>query len=131
MSATEWARVFSEAEQIGIALMLLSGGEPLVRRDVLEEAARHPAILFPVFSNGTMIDAGYLRLFDKNRNLLPVISIEGDAVQTDRRRGQGIYAQTMQALAECKRRGILCGASITVTQENFDTVTANDYMDDL
>ena len=52
LSAEEWDRIFTEAEELGISFILLAGGEPLMRRDVLEKAAGHPDIVFPVFTNG-------------------------------------------------------------------------------
>ncbi|MDQ3559727.1 MAG: pyrroloquinoline quinone biosynthesis protein PqqE, partial [Pseudomonadota bacterium] len=39
LSAAEWARVFSEAAELGIVQLHVSGGEPLARRDVTEIVA--------------------------------------------------------------------------------------------
>ncbi len=50
-----------------------------------QKAAQHKDILFPVFTNGTCLQSKYLDLFDKNRNLIPIISIEGDEKTTDER----------------------------------------------
>ncbi|MBO6054135.1 MAG: radical SAM protein, partial [Oscillospiraceae bacterium] len=41
--------------------------------------------------NGTFIDARYYELFDRCRNLVPILSIEGGREITDERRGSGIY----------------------------------------
>ncbi len=126
MSRDEWKHIFTEAEALGVSAILLAGGEPLMRRDVLEEAALHPAILFPVFTNGTML-GGSMYLFEANRNLIPIISIEGDKMQTDLRRGAGIYAKTMDAMAALAGRKLLFGASITVTRENLSMVTSDGF----
>jgi MoaA/NifB/PqqE/SkfB family radical SAM enzyme len=131
MSRSEWGRVFSEARDLGVAMILLGGGEPLMRRDIIEEAAKHPEIIFPVFSNGTMMDDGYLQLFDKRRNLVPIISIEGDAELTDSRRGNGVYAQTMAAMQKFQGKGILFGVSITVTTQNVAAVTGSEFLEGL
>lgn len=56
-----------------ISFILLAGGEPLLRFDVISEAAKHKSILFPIFTNGLFVADKYMELFDKNRNLLPVI----------------------------------------------------------
>lgn len=122
----DWRRIFSEAEALGISVILLAGGEPLMRRDVLEEAALQPALLFPVFTNGTMLDDESIRLFSKHRNLIPIISIEGDQTRTDARRGDGIYARTMKTMDRLRERNLLFGASITVTSENLLDVTSMD-----
>jgi MoaA/NifB/PqqE/SkfB family radical SAM enzyme len=131
MSRSDWSRVFREASELGVAMILLAGGEPLLRGDIIEEAAEHPDILFPVFSNGTTMDEKYIRLFDKWRNLVPIISIEGDEKLTDERRGSGIYAQTTEAMRELREKGVLFGASITVTTQNLEAVTKPDFCDNL
>ena len=131
LSDTEWKRIFNEANELGVSLILLAGGEPMLRRGVLEAAAGIPEVLFPVFTNGTLIDDDAILLFHKNRNLVPIISLEGDEKRTDARRGGGVYALLTQAMVRMKDKGIVFGASITVTKENLDTVTARDYINDL
>lgn len=51
----ERGELFTEAEELGIGFILLAGGEPFLRLDVLEEAATHHKILFPIFTNGTIV----------------------------------------------------------------------------
>lgn len=99
LSDTQWLRVFNEAKDLGIGFILLAGGEPLVRRDVIKAAGRIKSILFPIFTNGTLIDDTYLGLFAKERNLLPVLSIEGNEDKTDARRGSGVYKQHILILS--------------------------------
>jgi MoaA/NifB/PqqE/SkfB family radical SAM enzyme len=128
MRAEEWERIFAEAEDIGISFILLAGGEPLMRRDVLESAAKHPGILFPVFTNGTCMNDRYFTLFDRNRNLLPVISIEGDREVTDRRRGAGVFDKISAAMTDMKSAGIIFGASVTVTKDNMREVCSDEFV---
>jgi len=131
MSRDEWGKIFKEAAEIGISVILLSGGEPLARIDVLEEAALYQSILFPVFTNGTMLDTAFLKLFEEHRNLVPIISIEGDEVFTDTRRGQGIYSGVMQAMEKLKEQDLLFGVSITVTNKNLQYVTGEETISQL
>jgi MoaA/NifB/PqqE/SkfB family radical SAM enzyme len=128
MSCADWSRIFAEAEKLGIAMVLLAGGEPLIRRDVIAEAAKYKSILFPLFTNATMLETEYLELLDNNRNLIPIVSIEGDETQTDARRGTGIYKQTVDTMRTLGEKGLLFGVSITVTTENLATVTNTAYM---
>ena len=131
MNAEEWGSVFRQARDLGICFILLAGGEPMVRRDVLEQATQIPEIIFPVFTNGTILDESALQLFDHSRNLVPVISLEGNEEQTDRRRGKGVYHHLMDAAEQMRSRHILMGCSITVTRENYEDVTDAAFIKDL
>lgn len=128
---TEWARIFGEAAELGITFIILAGGEPLMRPGVLEAAARYQNIVFPVFTNGTLLGDEMIALFDKNRNLVPIISVEGDRAQTDARRGDGVFEKLTGAMAKMKPKGILFGVSVTVTKENLLKVTEEEYIKDL
>lgn len=131
LSAQEWGDIFQESASLGISFILIAGGEPLLRKDILEKAAAIPEILFPVFTNGVCLDDAYFQMFDEHRNLVPVLSIEGGKEATDSRRGQGIYellTANMQVLA---KKHLLYGASITVTTENIREVTSPEYIADL
>lgn len=131
VSKERWEQIFNEAKELGIAFILLLGGEPLMRKKVIEKAAAVKEIVFPVFTNGTMLDESYVKLFDKNRNIVPMISIEGDKSQTDGRRGTGTYNSIMTAMNRLNKKGILFGGSITVTTENILTVTSRAFIQQL
>ena len=91
LTAGQWGNIFEQAAELGIGFILLAGGEPFMRRDVLEAAAGQKKILFPVFTNGTMIDTDFRKLLCENRNLIPILSMEGKKDTTDARRGKGTY----------------------------------------
>lgn len=131
LSAEDWRRLFQEASDLGVSFILLAGGEPLLRRDVIEAAAAFDNMIFPVFTNGTLLDDDYLNLFDQHRNLVPVLSMEGDAAKTDARRGDGVSEQVAEAIRQLKTRGILFGSSITVTTENQIAVTDSSFVSSL
>lgn len=129
LSLERWGEIFKEAKELGISFVLLAGGEPLMRRDVLEKAAEEKNIIFPVFTNGTMFDKPYYDLFNHNRNIIPILSIEGDEVQTDQRRGSGTYEMLINVMDNLMNKGIFYGTSITVTTENIATVTDTSFIE--
>ena len=131
LTAQEWNRIFCEAQELGISFILLAGGEPMLRYDVLQQAAEHPDILFPIFTNGTYLHEKYLDYFDEHRNLLPIISIEGNEAVTDARRGEGVYQKVTAAMQSIRDRGMIFGASVTVTTENLDEVYSDAFLDSL
>lgn len=131
LSGEEWDKIFQEADELGVSFILLAGGEPLIRWDVINEAAKHKNILFPIFTNGVYITEKYLNLFDKHRNLVPIISIEGDKDTTDTRRGSGVYDKAMDSMNSLKERNLIFGVSVTVTTENIDEVYSKEFTDKL
>ena len=128
LTAAQWRKIFDEAETLGISFVLLAGGEPMLRRDVIEAAGEAPAILFPIFTNGTFLDERYLTLLDRCRNLVPILSIEGERAATDARRGAGVYDRQIANMEEFQRRGLIFGASVTVTTQNIGEVTSDAFL---
>ena len=127
----DWLRVFSEADSLGISFILLAGGEPMLRKDVIQAAGKRQNILFPIFTNGTFLDEAYLELFDKCRNLVPIMSIEGGKENTDARRGRGIYELLIRNMEKLQARGLVFGASVTVTTQNIREVTSDAFLKEL
>ena len=110
LSREEWLRVFREADELGVSFIMLAGGEPMIRRDVIEAAGSMQNIVFPC------------------RNLVPVLSIEGGREITDARRGEGIYDQVTGNMKKFREKGLIFGASITVTTENVQEVTSEAFV---
>ena len=65
------------------------------------------------------------------RNLVPIISLEGDNAQTDERRGKGVFKSLEGVINRLQKRGIFYGTSITMTKNNFSTVTDGELVRDL
>ena len=131
LSAEEWEDIFSQAKDIGISFIVLAGGEPMIRLDVIEKASRFDEILFPISTNGTLLNEDYLKLFDENRNLVPIFSIEGDEEITDSRRGEGVYNTLLNSMDLMKRNNIIFGASLTFTKGNLSDLLSREYIDRL
>ncbi len=127
----EWLQIFREAKDLGVGFILLAGGEPMIRKDVIAAAGTVPEILFPIFTNGTMIDEEYIRLFDSCRNLVPVFSIEGHQEKTDARRGLGVYQRLTDGMAKMQENHLIFGASVTVTRENMKESLSEEFVEKL
>lgn len=128
ISAPLFEKLAEEAADIGTNIILLAGGEPLLRKEILETAGRMKEIVFPVFTNGTLLDKDYLRFFTKHRNLIPVLSIEGNEQRTDERRGTGLFESIMSRAEMLRRNKMFFGFSFTLTRDNFDELTNPDNL---
>ncbi len=131
LSDEEWEKIFREADDLGVSFILLAGGEPMIRRGVLEKAASVSNIIFPIFTNGTYMTEKSFELFDNHRNLIPVLSIEGEKEITDARRGAGVYDKQISNMDKLCERGLIFGASVTVTTENLKEVSSRSFLDSL
>lgn len=131
LTDSEWLKIFGEAKDLGVGFVLLAGGEPLIRRDIVKAAGEIPDILFPIFTNGTLIDDEYIKLFDRCRNLIPVFSIEGQKDKTDERRGEGVYLRLITAMDKMRENHLIFGSSVTVTTSNIREVVSHEFIDDL
>lgn len=127
----EWENIFCQATGLGVSFILIAGGEPFMRKDVIQSAAKFQNIIFPIFTNGTLIQDDYLDMFDKYRHLIPIFSIEGNQKETDFRRGDGVYSTIASTMQKMHKKNILFGASVTVTHENLNTVLTHSFINEL
>ncbi|MBP5405352.1 MAG: radical SAM protein [Clostridia bacterium] len=127
----EWLKIFKEAQSLGVSFILLAGGEPMLRRGVMVAAGSLQSILFPIFTNGTFMDEKDFDLFDRCRNLVPVMSIEGGKAETDARRGAGVYEKLVDNMDKLHSRGLIYGVSVTVTKENLKQSVSDEFLNSL
>jgi MoaA/NifB/PqqE/SkfB family radical SAM enzyme len=84
-----------------------------------------PEIIFPLITNGLLIDEELLRKLKEQRNVVPVISLEGYKKDTDERRGKGVYERLLGVIRKIGEENIFFGLSLTITRSNFDTITGD------
>jgi MoaA/NifB/PqqE/SkfB family radical SAM enzyme len=123
--------ILSEAQTLGISICLLAGGEPLARKDILTVTRKFPRMLFPLFTNGLLINDDVIKEVRKQKQIIPIISVEGFEKETDMRRGAGVYEQLISVFARLNKASVFWGSSITVTSENVMTVTGKDFIENL
>lgn len=131
ISESELRSVIGQGEDLGVSFMVLAGGEPLVRDDIITIIQDHPDILFLMFTNGLLITDSLAARFKKQRNIVPLVSMEGYDQETDNRRGEGVYRTLLETIDRLKRNEVFFGVSITVTRSNFAVVTAPSFIENI
>ncbi len=131
LSAEKLREITKQAYELGINFFVIAGGEPLLRPEILEITQEHRDIIFLIFTNGTLIDDAMIGLFRKQKNVVPLLSLEGDAEETDDRRGEGTYQRVLEIMGQLRNNGTFYGTSIALTRQNFTTVTAPEFIQDL
>ena len=123
-------RIMREAKEAGIYYVVVSGGEPFVRDDLMTLFEKHNDMTFMVYTNGTLIHTKNLApRLAKLGNVVPCISIEGYEKETDERRGKGTYKKIMSAMDELKKEGIFFGYSVTPTKFNNEMLVSDEFVD--
>jgi MoaA/NifB/PqqE/SkfB family radical SAM enzyme len=121
-------RLAEEAKELGVSFFVIAGGEPFLRPVLLDIMKAYPEIIFFVFTNGTLIDDDIIERFKKQKNIVPMISLEGNQEETDERRGAGTFDQLRLTMAKMKQQSIFFGLSLTLVRKNFETITADDFI---
>ncbi|NLY39538.1 MAG: radical SAM protein [Firmicutes bacterium] len=129
LSFEEVDRIVSEAKELGIHFITMSGGEPLLWPHLLDLAQKHSDVAFMLYTNGTLIDAQMARRMREAGNISPAISLEGWRETTDRRRGKGVFDRVMAAMDHLKENGVAFGISVTVTRHNWEELFSDQFID--
>jgi MoaA/NifB/PqqE/SkfB family radical SAM enzyme len=128
LSSERMRSIVSEADELGISFFVIAGGEPLTRPEIVDIARDFPHIVFLLVTNGLLLTPDLIARLSVLRNVVPVLSIEGNQSETDERRGRGVHERLQDKMQELKRAGIFFSLSFTVTRTNFDTVTDPDFL---
>jgi MoaA/NifB/PqqE/SkfB family radical SAM enzyme len=121
-------KAIAEAKELGISFIVFGGGEPLMRPNILDIPNDYPEIMFLMFTNGLLINDTILKKMNEKRNVIPLLSLEGYQTDTDERRGKGVYEMLQGSIAKLKENGTFWGTSITLTRNNFDEVTDENFV---
>jgi MoaA/NifB/PqqE/SkfB family radical SAM enzyme len=123
--------LLEEASELGVSVMLLAGGEPLLRDRLIRLISERREILFLLFTNGSLLDEDRVAQLRKAPHVIPVVSVEGGEEETDARRGSGTHRRVVEAMARLQASRIFFGTSTTLTRANFDLATDEAHLKDL
>lgn len=89
LSYEDMDRIVTEGEELGIHWYMMTGGEPMCRKDdILKLAEKHQTSVFHLFTNGTLIDDDFCEAVKKVGNMAFFLSVEGIEDATDDRRAR-------------------------------------------
>jgi len=129
MTLDELKSVVAQAGELGISVIGIVGGEPLLReKEIISLARSFPRMLFTLNTNGLLIDEEMVEELADCPNLVPFISLEGFREQTDRRRGQGVYDRLLAACSLMNTRILFYGCAVTVSRNNIREVLDGSFI---
>ena len=127
--------MLDDLSEYGVPVILFSGGEPLVREDLVELAdyAVNKGMRAVISTNGTLITK------EKAKELKSVglsyvgISLDGGQEIHDQFRGiRGAFAKAIQGIENCQAEGLKVGLRFTINKRNFQEIpTVFQLLEDL
>lgn len=121
LSTSEGKILIDDLAGFGVPVMLFSGGEPLVRKDLPELAAYavKKGMRAVISTNGTLITPQIAQTL-KDIGLSYVgISLDGMEEINDRFRGvKGAFRLALKGIENCKKAGIKVGLRFTINKSN-------------
>lgn len=125
LSTEEGIQLLDDLAQFGSPVVLFSGGEPLIRPDILTliRHATDSGMRAVLSTNGTLIDN---RLAAKLKDIglsYVGISLDGLTKVHDAFRGvNGTFDKVIRAIQNCKEVGLKVGLRFTINKRNFQEI---------
>jgi 12,18-didecarboxysiroheme deacetylase len=127
LSHTQGLALLQDLQEFGTPVVLFSGGEPLMRPDLLQliEWTVQAGLRAVISTNGTLITRDLARRL-KDLGLSYVgLSLDGTEATHDKFRGEtGAFAAALAGVRHCQELGLKVGLRFTVSRLNFREVPA-------
>jgi radical SAM protein with 4Fe4S-binding SPASM domain len=121
-------RLVREAAEAGCLFLLLSGGEPLLRKDfsTIYAECRRLGIVVTVFTNATLLTQGHVSLFGEYPPQQVEVSVYGATQETYERVSQvaGSYAQAVRGIEMLVATGVHTRLKTMILRQNVHEVPA-------
>ena len=127
LTTEEGTKLIEDIARFGSPVILFSGGEPLLRKDLLSLAhlARDLGMRAVISTNGTLITKKMARELKRVGLSYVGVSLDGMQATNDRFRGvEGSFAAALRGIQNCQDAGIKVGLRFTVNRRNAQDIPA-------
>ncbi|MEJ5300190.1 MAG: 12,18-didecarboxysiroheme deacetylase [Thermodesulforhabdaceae bacterium] len=127
LSTEEGRALIDSLADFGCSVILFSGGEPLMRDDLLELVAYavEKGLRAVISTNGTLITSRVAAEMKAIGLSYVGISLDGMEAANDRFRGvRGAFGRAMDGIAACQEAGIKVGLRFTINRQNVSEIPA-------
>lgn len=121
LTTEEGFRLLDDLAEFGVPVVLFSGGEPLMRKDLtkLAEYAVSKGMRAVISTNGTLITEEKAKELKEIGLSYVGISLDGMKNVNDKFRGlDGAFDMAMKGIENCKKAGIKVGLRFTINKHN-------------
>ncbi len=123
LTARQWISLAEEAKDLGMMFALLTGGEPLLRKDFFEiyDAMKKMGLMISINSNGSLIKGDILKRLLQNPPFRINISLYGGSCETYRNMcGCDAFEDTVSNIKALKDSGVDVRLNLSLTPHNKD-----------
>lgn len=131
LSTEELGALLDEAGQLGVISIVVTGGEPLLRDDVLDLVVRHRRLLFVMITNGSCVTSEIATRIAKCSNIILLVSIDGFPEDTDEMRRPGAHEIAIRAFQALREARVCYGFAATGTAFNSDHLGSDLFIDQM
>ena len=125
LTTMEGKKLIDDLAGFGVPVLLISGGEPLARKDLPELAAYavEKGMRAVISTNGTLITPQMAGTLKKIGLSYVGISLDGMEEINDRFRGvKGAFRSALKGIENCKKAGIKVGLRFTINKINVGEI---------
>ena len=119
--------LIDDLAEFGSPVILFSGGEPLMRKDLPELAqyAVSKGMRAVISTNGTLIDEKMAKVLKEIGLSYVGVSLDGMRETNDKFRGaKGAFDAALQGMRNCRKEGIKVGLRLTINKKNAADIPA-------
>jgi len=120
----EWIfEILDQLSELGTLILILTGGEPLMRKDFFELAAyaREKGFALKIYTNATLINEGIAKEISKMHPMIVETTLYGVSAKVHERitRLKGSFHRTTQGIRLLKEYRVPVGVKFILMKENF------------
>jgi len=122
LTTKEGTAIIDDLAAFGVPVLLFSGGEPLIRKDLFElgKYAAGKGIRTVISTNGTLITPKIAQKIKEADFSYIGISLDGMEATNDKFRGvNGAFEDAFEGIRNCTKEGVKAGLRFTMTKHNY------------
>jgi radical SAM protein with 4Fe4S-binding SPASM domain len=125
LSTEEVFKIIDILSEMNVPVLLLSGGEPMIRKDIFDIIAycKEKKIRVSLSTNGSLIGPSQAQRLKELGVGYVGISLDGMKTLNDKFRGiEGAFEMALKGIESCNKVGQKVGLRMTIHKENIDQV---------
>ena len=123
-------KIIDDSKKYGSYFFGILGGEPLMYSGLMDIFRMNRDCYFQLFTNGTLLNDKVAAELRQLANITPLISLEGNEIVADIRRGSSrVFERTIKAIETATSNGLITGVAISVCKSNIEMALSDEFIE--